>query len=235
MIMIGYAAKKIGLLKPEDSVTLNKIVVNIAIPCTYIPCHVQCRSFEYKNTDPHYFDMYCNWYFMWINSLLIFKARGYPKKTRWTLVGTSTLFNSGFLGYPVILGIFGAGGLVRAVFYDMGSTILFLCLGILFILIFGGKYTSIIRRTLLFPPLWGIILGILANILNFDTGVHTLKRLRVPQRSSNSYYNDIPRTLTGGWRIKKLFRCSILGIFDQIGNIPNNSRFNGFYFGFKWS
>jgi len=106
------------------------------------------------------------------------RARGYSKKTRWTLVGTSTLFNSGFLGYPVVLGVFGAEGLVRAVFYDMGSTILFLCLGILFILLFGGKYTSIIRRTLLFPPLWGIILGIFANLMHLNLGFITLNVLK---------------------------------------------------------
>jgi len=32
MIFIGYIVKRIGILKPGDSVTLNKIVVNIAIP-----------------------------------------------------------------------------------------------------------------------------------------------------------------------------------------------------------
>ena len=30
MILIGYVSKRIGLLKPEDSITLNKIVINIA-------------------------------------------------------------------------------------------------------------------------------------------------------------------------------------------------------------
>ena len=32
LILIGYITKRIGLLKPEDSITLNKIVINIAIP-----------------------------------------------------------------------------------------------------------------------------------------------------------------------------------------------------------
>ena len=104
--------------------------------------------------------------------------RGYSKKTKWSLVGTSTLFNSGFLGYPVVLGIFGTSGLVRAVFYDMGSTILFLCLGILFIIIFEGKYTSIIRRIFLFPPIWGIILGIVANFMHLNIGVLPLNVLQ---------------------------------------------------------
>ena len=32
LILVGYISKRIGLLKYEDSITLNKIVVNIAIP-----------------------------------------------------------------------------------------------------------------------------------------------------------------------------------------------------------
>ena len=170
MIMIGYAAKRIGLLKPEDSVTLNKIVVNIAIPALIFLAMYGADLSNIKILIPITLICIITGSLCGLTVYLFSRYRGYPKKTRWALVGTSTLFNSGFLGYPVVLGIFGAAGLVRAVFYDMGSTILFLCLGILFILIFGGKYTSIIRRTLLFPPLWGIMLGIIANILHFDPG-----------------------------------------------------------------
>lgn len=32
LIVIGYVTKRVGLLKPEDSVTLNKIVINLALP-----------------------------------------------------------------------------------------------------------------------------------------------------------------------------------------------------------
>jgi len=178
MIFIGYIVKRIGILKPGDSVTLNKIVVNIAIPSLIFLAMYNADLSNIKILLP--ITLIC----IIIGSLcglLVYvfsRARGYSKKTRWTLVGTSTLFNSGFIGYPVVLGVFGAEGLVRAVFYDMGSTILFLCLGILFILLFGGKYTSIIRRTLLFPPLWGIILGIFANLMHLNLGFITLNVLK---------------------------------------------------------
>ena len=178
MIFIGYIVKRIGILKPGDSVTLNKIVVNIAIPSLIFLAMYNADLSNIKILLP--ITLIC----IIIGSLcglLVYvfsRARGYSKKTRWTLVGTSTLFNSGFIGYPVVLGVFGAEGLVRAVFYDMGSTILFLCLGILFILLFGGKYTSIIRRTLLFPPLWGIILGIFTNLMHLNLGFITLNVLK---------------------------------------------------------
>jgi auxin efflux carrier (AEC) len=178
LILIGYIAKKVALLKPEDSITLNKIVINVAIPALIFLAMFSADLSNMNVLIPITMICIVTGILSGLIVYLFSRARGYSKKTKWTLVGTSTLFNSGFLGYPVVLGVFGAEGLVRAVFYDIGSTILFLSLGILFILLFGGKYTSIIRRTLLFPPLWGIILGILANLLNLDPGVITLNVLK---------------------------------------------------------
>ena len=178
LILIGYTAKKVGLLKPEDSITLNKIVINVAIPSLIFLTMFSADLSNMKVLIPITMICIVTGILSGLIVYLFSRAKGYSKKTKWTLVGTSTLFNSGFLGYPVVLGVFGAEGLVRAVFYDMGSTILFLSLGILFILLFGGKYTSILRRTLLFPPLWGIILGILANLLNLNPGVIPLNVLK---------------------------------------------------------
>lgn len=178
MIFIGYIVKRIGILKPGDSVTLNKIVVNIAIPSLIFLAMYNADLSNIKILLPITLICIITGSLCGLLVYVFSRARGYSKKTRWTLVGTSTLFNSGFIGYPVVLGVFGAEGLVRAVFYDMGSTILFLCLGILFILLFGGKYTSIIRRTLLFPPLWGIILGIFTNLMHLNLGFITLNVLK---------------------------------------------------------
>lgn len=178
LILIGYITKRIGLLKPEDSITLNKIVINIAIPSLIFLAMFNADLTNIKILLPITLICIITGSLCGLLVYIFSRARDYSKKTRWTLVGTSTLFNSGFLGYPVVLGVFGAAGLVRGVFYDMGSTILFLCLGILFILIFEGEYTSIIKRTVLFPPLWGIILGIFANILHINPGFIPLNVLK---------------------------------------------------------
>ena len=170
MILIGYFSKKIGLLKPEDSTTLNKIVVNIAIPSLIFLAMYGADLSNINTLLPITIICLITGVMSGIVVYLFARSRGYSDKKKWTVVGTSTLFNSGFLGYPVVLGVYGSTGLVRAVFYDMGSTILFLCLGILFIILFGGKYSSIIKRTVLFPPLWGIILGITVNLLHLNIG-----------------------------------------------------------------
>ena len=170
MILLGYISKRIGLLKPEDSITLNKIVVNIAIPSLIFLAMYGADLSNINTLLP--ITIICIVTGILSGSIVYIFARfrGYSKKKKWTIVGTSTLFNSGFLGYPVILGVYGSTGLVRAVFYDMGSTLLFLCLGIFFIILFGGKYSSIIKRTILFPPLWGIILGVAVNIMHINIG-----------------------------------------------------------------
>jgi malate permease and related proteins len=178
MIFIGYISKRIGLLKPEDSITLNKIVVNIAIPALIFLAMYGADLSNIKNLVPITLICILTGSLCGLIVYIFARAKGYSKKTKWTLVGTSTLFNSGFLGYPVVLGIFGSVGLVRAVFFDMGSTILFLCLGILFIVLFGGKFMSILKRTILFPPLWGIILGITANLFHLNPGLITLDVLK---------------------------------------------------------
>jgi hypothetical protein len=180
LILIGYLAKRIGLLKAEDSLTLNKIVINIAIPSLIFLAMFNADLSNLKILLPVTLICIITGSLCGLLVYLFSRARGYSKKTKWTLVGTSTLFNSGFLGYPIVLGVYGATGLVRAVFYDMGSTILFLSLGILFILIFGGKYTSI------------------------------FKSLEIFKRSSNSNYYDITWLIARSERAKKLFWCGIL-------------------------
>lgn len=171
LILVGYIAKRINLLKTEDSITLNKIVVNIAIPSLIFISMYTADLSNIGSLIPITFICIVTGALSGIIVYILLQRKSYPPKTKWTLVATSTIFNSGFLGYPVVLGIFGSTGLVRAVFCDLGSTTLFLCLGILFIVMFGGSYSSIVKRTLLFPPIWGIILGITANFLHLNLGL----------------------------------------------------------------
>lgn len=178
LIMVGYAAKRVGLLKSEDSITLNKIVVNIAIPSLIFLAMYTANLSNMKPLIP--ITLICIVTGI-ISGLIVYifsSAKGYSKKTKWSLVGTSTLFNSGFLGYPVILGVFGTEGLVRAVFYDMGSTLLFLSLGILFIIIFGGKYLNH-PKNIAVPTTLGYHTGNSCKRLESRYWSHTIKRIKI--------------------------------------------------------
>jgi malate permease and related proteins len=99
------------------------------------------------------------------------RLKNYPSRKSWSLITTSAMFNSGFLGYPVCLGVFGGLGLVRAVFFDVGNTVLFIIFGIMLMFIYGGSYHAILRRSVLFPPFLAFLLGIIMNIFHFPLGM----------------------------------------------------------------
>lgn len=170
MILLGYVLKRTNVLKAEDALSLNKIVINIALPSLIFLAIYKTNLAILPVIAP--IPLICITVGLISGSIayLILKIKKYPSKTRWSVVTTSTLFNSGFLGYPVVLGVFGTDGFIRAIFYDMGSTILFISFGIFFLLILGGKYSDILKRSFLFPPIWGIILGLLLNFLNIPLG-----------------------------------------------------------------
>ena len=171
MIILGYALKRIDVLKAEDAMALNKIVINIAMPSLIFLAMYKVDMSILSLIAPIPFICLSVGAICGLLAYLFSKLKNYPEKTRWSVVSTSALFNSGFLGYPIVLGVFGGDGFVRAVFYDMGSTILFIMFGVLFSVIFAGRYLEILKRAVSFPPLWAIILGLLLNFLNVNIGL----------------------------------------------------------------
>lgn len=170
LIIIGYICRRTEFLKPETTQILNKIVIYIAIPSLIFLSMYNADLSDLKTLGTITLTCIMVGSLTGLLAYIFANIRKYPPKTKWSLVTTSALFNSGFLGYPVILGVFGAEGMVRAVFYDVGSTILFISFSILLILNYGGSYQSIIRRSVLFPPFLAVVLGILANLSNLPLG-----------------------------------------------------------------
>ncbi len=170
MIVIGYSFKRIGILKADHAMALNKIVINIAIPSLIFLAIYDIDLSILPVIAPIPFICILVGILSGLIAYVFATIQKYPKKTRWSIVLTAAMFNSGFLGYPVVLGVFGGEGLVRAVFYDLGSMILFISFGVLLLLIYGGKYTTILKRALIFPPLWAVALALILNFINFDIG-----------------------------------------------------------------
>ncbi len=170
MIIIGYVCRRLDFLKAEDTQTLNKIVVHIAIPALIFLAMYNADLSNIKTFGTITLICITVGLISGIIAYIFTYSLGYSPKTRWGVVAASTLFNSGFLGYPVTLGVFGAAGLVRAVFFDVGSTIVFILFGIFFLILYGGRYQDIIKRSIFFPPLLAVIIGLLANLLHLPLG-----------------------------------------------------------------
>lgn len=170
MVVLGYILKRIDLLKVTDIDTLNKIVINIAMPSMiFIALYKANFSILPQLVRMPLVGIIigsCSGIFMY----LLLTVKKYPKKKKWALILPVSLGNTAFLGFPVTLGVFGNEGLVRAIFYDISSLVMFLSLSTILMFNFGGKIKDSVKSLIRFPTLWAVIVGILFNFLNIPIG-----------------------------------------------------------------
>lgn len=171
LIIVGYLAKRIGILKSDDAEKFNKFVIYIAFPSLIFVTLYKADLSNLSNLISITLLCLVIGLVSGLVAYLYSRMMKYPKKKLWGIISASALFNSGFVGYPIVLGVFGFAGLERAIFFDTGSSvILFIVFGMIFTVIFGGKYTQVIKEAVLFPALWAVILGILFNSLHLEIG-----------------------------------------------------------------
>jgi len=170
MILLGYILKRIDLFKVDDVDTLNKIVINVAMPSMiFITIYKANFSIFPQLVTMPFVGLIigaCSGIFMY----LLFTFKEYPKRKKWALILPVSLGNTAFLGFPLTLGVFGNEGLIRAIFYDMSSLIMFLSLSAILIFIFGGEIKNSLKSLFKFPVLWAVLLGVLFNFFNVSIG-----------------------------------------------------------------
>lgn len=171
MIFLGYILKRIDLLKSGDVETLNKLVINIAMPCMIFKSLYGANlSILPKLAIMPTIGLGTSVIIGGIVFLLC-KFKDMDKVKTWTLITIVTMGNTAFLGFPVILGIYGNPGLLIAIFSDVASVIFFLILSFVLMIVFGGSIKSAIKKIATFPPLWALILGISCNLSGLAIGL----------------------------------------------------------------
>ena len=170
MIGIGYALKRIDFLSEKDINPLNKIVMNILLPCMIFSALYSSDLSLIPKLGILPFVILISSFVTGLVSFLILKKLGYDDKKLWTVLVTVMIANTAFMGYPVNLGIFGHEGFLRAIFCDIATMCIFLILSFVLVIKFGGTVKKAIRKIALFPPLWAIVFGLGLNILNVPIG-----------------------------------------------------------------
>ena len=166
MILIGALSKRIGLLKEEDVETLNNIVINISLPCMIFNALYTADVSLLPRLSILTVYMLITSLIVGVLTYLLLKSFVWDKRKIWSMVIVVVLGNTGFLGYPITQGIFGNEGMIRAVFCDISTSIIFVTLSFILILIFDGEIRVALKKIITFLPLWSIVLGILLNIFS---------------------------------------------------------------------
>lgn len=170
MIGIGYLLKRIDFLSEKDIDPLNKLVMNILMPCMIFSALYSADLSLIPKLGLLPFVILVSSFGSGFITYIFLKRMKYDDKKIWTILTCVMIANTAFMGYPVNLGVFGQPGFLRAIFCDLGTLCIFLMLSFLLILKFGGTIKKAGRTILLFPPLWAVILGLLLNHFSIPIG-----------------------------------------------------------------
>ena len=170
MVFLGYILKRIDLLHENDVDTLNKIVINVALPSLiFITIYKTDFSILLEIATLPLVGIIVG-SISGIFMYLVLTLKKFPERKKWALILPVSIGNTGFFGFPVTLGVFGIEGLVRAIFYDIATLIMFLSISAILIFKFGGEIKNSLKSLFKFPSLWAVVLGILFNFFGIPIG-----------------------------------------------------------------
>jgi len=170
MIGLGYVLKRIDFLSENDIDSFNKIVMYILLPCMIFNALYDADLSLIPTLGVLPFIILASSLVTGVISYFILKWMKLDDKKLWSVLVTVMIANTGFMGYPVTLGIFGHAGFLRAIFCDIATSAIFMILSFALILKFGGTIKTALKKIAFFPPLWAVVLGIFFNLLNIPIG-----------------------------------------------------------------
>lgn len=170
MIALGYILKRIDFLSVDNVDTLNNIVIYIMLPSMIFSALYTADLSMISSLGILPFVILASSFLTGIISYFILKRFNLSDKMLWSVLVTIMIANTGFMGYPISIGVYGSEGFLRAIFCDMATSVIFLILSFVLVLKFGGSPKTAVKKIAFFPPLWAIVLGILLNITHISIG-----------------------------------------------------------------
>lgn len=160
LISIGFFSKKTGLLKKEHASVLNNIIIYITMPALIF------RAVSASDMPVSLLKIpLLAFTVTGLCMLIAFIAARFihlKRPTFGALVIAAAIGNTGYLGFPLTLQLFGIENLVKAVFYDLSGTVAFtFTAGLLIADRYGEGQDriNIVREIVTFPPLIALVLA----------------------------------------------------------------------------
>lgn len=165
IMTVGYVMYKVHIIDDAATVRYTRLVLNISLPSQIITSFVSSRG---SVTNAEVFNVFgisvlCFLIPFAVGILFVFVTRT-PKSERGTYLFMATFGNVGFMGFPVIVTIFGEAALIYAVAFNVVFNILVYSAGIFFIS--GGSGGFQLKRMLNVP-----FMAALLSIVLFFLGV----------------------------------------------------------------
>ena len=110
MIALGYILKRIDFISVNDVDSINNIVIYILLPCMIFSALYSADLSSIHKLGFLPFIMLASSFITGAVSYVILKRLKMSDKRLWSVLVTVMIANTGFMGYPISLGIFGTDG-----------------------------------------------------------------------------------------------------------------------------
>ncbi|AVB77124.1 AEC family transporter [Methanococcus maripaludis] len=172
LILIGYISRHFKILDEKDRMVLNKIVIYIAMPATIF---LQLLTNVTPSDLPEFMKLpiiiFISTAACALLAYIVGKRLKLDNKSLGGFVLVASIGNTGFLGYPVILGFYGEQGLLRAIFCDMSAIFCSMLLGTYIGVKLSGAKKSILKEVFTFPPLFTGIFTLILVLLHVNLSI----------------------------------------------------------------
>jgi predicted permease len=163
MLALGVVLSRTRVLPENAADTLNQVVLNVCLPATvlrYAPRLTLSASVLHVAMVP--------WVLLALMVPLVnlvARALRLREDERGVLLLCTTLGNTSYLGYPLVVALLGEAALPHAVIYDQFGVFLILSsFGLFVVSRFGGEKrptaTQVLMRILRFAPFWALVVGL---------------------------------------------------------------------------
>lgn len=163
IIFLGWFTRRIGFLDERDVNLLNKIIIYLALPAL-IFLAVRQSQLSLSLVKIPFLAILVMALCLGV-AYLVGRLSNYAPKTFGSFLIASSMGNTGYLGFPLTIGLFGYSNLVKAVVYDFGTVVVIFTMGIVIAKKFGeaGKEGSVIKEFLIFPSTLALVFGLLLH------------------------------------------------------------------------
>ena len=173
LILLGWVLKTAGFLAEKDKVTLNNLVIYVGMPALVFKSMLtnvsagELTSF-FKLT---LFILFISVFSAALSYVVGKKLLKLPDKALAAFILVSACGNTAFMGFPIITGFYGTDGFTRALFCDVATLVVVVCLAAYLGSKISGRKVNIFKQILKFPPSIAWALSLVLIVLGIDIGM----------------------------------------------------------------
>lgn len=219
IMLVGFLARKKGVITPDITKGLSDVLVNITSPLMIFTSFQFAYSSDMLRSAGKVLAFsFCIHVFSLLLGMVIYNK--YPKPIRTILRFTTIFSNCGFMGLPLLQGIYGKIGVFYSSIYIAVFNVLLWTVGV--VIFTGQQRQTNIKRVLLNPNIIAVVLGLTTFLLSIKISGPLYSGLELIGGMTTPLSMLVIGSILAGVRIREMFSGFALyyGTFVRLLVIP---------------